>query len=410
MSIFNGWLMDNMKNKFKLFILKKIYIPMVKSQFRIACMTECLAHKLVQLMLRDFVDNFQLPGFDLEVDGAISHVVSKELDFPMYDDEAQRSFDGGVDQQVRDAFDSDDVRQIKCKCFLLRAFRAHLLRDSENERSQLECARKICPDVELPQFKDIAGWRKNFKEWHLAFKRELENKYALKLDLSLRDVAIIISMISSILLIGGYVYERIYLGVGFGVNIANYFSIGDYLSSAMDQLTFAMMNAAAFIVGMGLARYDNSVSKPKSSKWVVTFGRCVYRLLLWGGPAFAIWLYFIRPDLLTGASFVLLISFGVLSNNLARKYFRKHVAASFIITFISLFLVSVIIAAKVDSVKALTLPRNHGAQPVIHLKKAIKLDTSKMELLSSNSRYYFMYDRSRKRAVVIPKREVLYID
>ena len=97
--------------------------------------------------------------------------------------------------------------------------------------------------------KDIKPLHDLYKKRHQREKREFRTSKAQLVDLSLKEVTLLLSWFPIFLIIGGYTYANIVYS-RFDIVTDQFFLINDYLAVSLEQVNHVLIGAAAFLAGL----------------------------------------------------------------------------------------------------------------------------------------------------------------
>lgn len=187
------------------------------------------------------------------------HVVRKYFKIPL--PKSEQSFLDSNNEIIDEEFtlvqnnkslEERRVRYIEYLKYLFEGSVDYLPEDYPN-RSEM-----IRPEVSLltkSQFesntkKDIKDYKRKKKDFIKIIKLERERdriEKAPKLEITSQGTAIVITLFSVLFFITGFIYNQIFLGY-FGIDLSNFYSIADYLSSSASKIYYALLSVIASLI------------------------------------------------------------------------------------------------------------------------------------------------------------------
>lgn len=95
--------------------------------------------------------------------------------------------------------------------------------------------------LEIPNSDDFANIRSEFRKKFKAEKNVFRESGAKLIDFSLEKLTLFLPWISLLFIFAGYIHTRCIYGY-FGIEVDQFFSLNDYLSSSIEEITSALLN------------------------------------------------------------------------------------------------------------------------------------------------------------------------
>lgn len=313
-----------------------------------------------------------------------------------------------VDSLVEKVEKDTDVIKLIESYNLLRHFEGSYLKKKDEADYYLSKAQKTNPTVTLLKPNDLFSLERSLRKDINRIRDALSDREAIKISLSIQNAGAVISLVSSVFLISGYLYNRFLLGE-FGIEVSNFFTLTDYLASSIEAIRYSVSGAVIGMVSYFLGIHSAS----RKSVAQIEFERKKRQywpyIILLISIFYAIFTY-IRNSIVFYDSVYIIILFATMLSApwLARRYFREAQVVSFIIVFIFTFsghmfmsLGKTIHRLKYDSQEKVERYK-------IIFKEGIPIEPAKLVLITGNSNYLFLLDED-KNAIIMPKDQVQYI-
>lgn len=289
---------------------------------------------------------------------------------------------------------------------LAAAFYAVGAHDEANEREQ----RAKSFDERVPQlsrrllfFTEARAVRQQ-----LVLRRKLAARSSLKLDLSQQDIGVILTVLSSLFLISGFLYNKFLLGA-FGIDVSLFFSLSDYLAASIEKIRYSALGGLVGLGSLFLAMDKLARLPPDKSEREVTWSRIESALILVAFGYITARTYIDNsPYFYPALSFFLMLLGVNYSFRIADRYFKNVVVAHAAIVFLIVFSAYMFgsVALRINEI-------THSATTEdlkVHLVAGTSADLAGSILITANSSYYFFYNREKRRALVLPNSQVVYVD
>ena len=200
--------------------------------------------------------------------------------------------------------------------------------------------------------------------------------------------------IPAFFLFSGYIYESSLLNL-FSINISNYFSISDYISSSFNQIFITIFSillgffSGAFFQTKILQYRDSSGKKMIFSMIFLILPMTLLSIMIT-----SFFIYYELPFSFLGCAVILFFI----------AYFLGFVPFETIIFFFfCLIYVFLISKSAVDQYNTIV---DHRPNYIIKFKKDSRLLNGAYSIVTSNSKYYFFYDNKLHKVIIVPVENV----
>jgi hypothetical protein len=297
------------------------------------------------------------------------------------------------------------------KYWLVKAYLARILAHLDEEQYYLEKAREIKTDSEPLSKKGLVALGKEASEEGDWLRVEISERNAIKFKPSLQDAVYVVTIMSSIFFISGYLYTYLLLGK-FGVESSKYFSLADYLSASIDCIRCSVQSAFFAIFGYFLNFSGFLTESPRfllhfKFKW-----RDPTTLMILTVFSFMAGIGFLKdkPNI-AYLGLELLILFPALA--VAHWIAKKFSTASFKPLFCSMFLILFLCNLFTKTWRESAIINNFDIgdkKYTFYFKQDLNgLHEENLVLFLTNSKYLFFYDSQKKKLVIVPENGVKYI-
>lgn len=255
--------------------------------------------------------------------------------------------------------------------------------------------------------------RKNFKKI-LKLERERDRfEKAPKIEITSQGTAIVITLFSVLFFITGFIYNQLFLGY-FGINLSNFYSIADYLSSSASNTYYALLSVIASLI-LGLFLYPEYLygeipQRPKSKKTRRLEDIIFYSV----APIFgviAIYSYLSKDSNNFYFGLKMFLFFGSL--HLVPKiiiFFKNPIRSYFVILSLLLFFGTITFGAISNINNILNSELKDLKKYKIEFNNKALFKDESLILLSSTINYYFFYDKKNSTAKVVPSKEIISVE
>ena len=269
-------------------------------------------------------------------------------------------------------------------------------------------ARSYDPEVSVPDVKTIRTLLRKTRREVKSLEASISDREAFKISLSSQNFTALLSVLSALFLVSGYLYSRAFLGY-FGVEVANYFSLSDYIAASMEGIRYSVVATVFGSLGGFLGVHSISrMSYAQAAKTTIyrRINFVLFAALIWGGAAIA---YF--HDL---EAFYRLAALSILSLSfwpvgwLVRHYFedKDWTLAYFLILSALTFSLHLFASVRTDIHRIEYWEVSDLNQYDISFKEPVAFNTETTALLAANSRYLFLRDTATGKVYIIPTDQV----
>ena len=244
---------------------------------------------------------------------------------------------------------------------------------------------------------------KSIKRLHSTYKkrcrrevREFRETKAQRIPLDLESLAPLLKWISLCFVVGGYAYANILYG-HFDIPVGQFFSIGDYLATSLEQIRPLVFAILCYIAGVIYGyRRDTMITQfeigqeqrsARIPERITTFA-CLFILIehITGWPEYvAGWPERIFPPIALTFAVFWLVHSSIIS--IAYRYFENALQAGFTLLFLIVFGASLYfnVEHKIEEIEA---GRSETSFKIVVQSRTFTEDNS--TLVGSNSRYFFL--------------------
>ena len=231
-----------------------------------------------------------------------------------------------------------------------------------------------------------------------------------KLELDASKINFVVSLSASLFLVTGYFYNKYYLGY-FGIEVSDFYTIGDYLASSLDKISIAIFSALLavgfYLAGMykGLNRfiaadhYDEQVESSDIS------------MLIFIGFAsgFLVYTSYVDHPLAGTLMYLLLVfsAIGIIHITPIERFISNHIQVKVALVAITYFSVS--IYKDINSEVDLITDHEYKNPYSVVLSNDLFSDKDDIRLIASTSAYYFLYIPTSRSSYVVKKDDVSII-
>ncbi len=401
-------------------VFKLIYLPWLTLKYKTLRNSLKRANKvcalvalLMQYVLRYHEDMLGLKGESEHKNNLVTIVVGKlcGLKYRAALEPLAQKHKKEIGKVVAKAKRIDVITKSLVTFYELRALGFKVLEKEDEKTKYLKQARKLSAKARDLEIKDLYEIEKSVRKQIKSTRGEIADRGALKIDVSLQHVGAILTVVSSLFLVTGFLYNRFLLGA-FGIDVSQYFSLADYLASSIDKIRFAAFSALIATIALFLRiHYESrrleigfqSQGKKEKDYWlyfiivVVTAG--------------AIKSYYDESILFYTQMQVLILVIGIyVSWPIAYRYFAKPVPTFFSMIFLFSF------AGHMYASIGMTIHKFNNSdiedlrKYKLHLADGFSMDTNSLVVLSANNSYFFLYDVREKKAKIVRKDKVDYVE
>ncbi|HDN74174.1 MAG TPA: hypothetical protein ENG16_04030 [Archaeoglobus sp.] len=315
-----------------------------------------------------------------------------------------------IEREAREALGNASCKQLVAQTLLLRAYAFSRVNEEEAE-NYLKKAKLTDSSAEPLD-------PKSFKKIFEKLRREVKNRQeqeeiekALKFDI-FREVKTIATVVPVVFFISGLVYNLIYLG-SFGIGLSKFFTLNDYIATTIDQFFVkALILGGSFALGCWSYKVERSSKAEKVETWFHKFADYLPVIIIIALTGILA-LYFDLRDaywlFVMGLSILCFELFLGLLLKLSFKYAREPLRVFFYANILILFFLNVTFYAKYQAERIIKSDLSDVKKYHVVFADDVKLDESKLVLLSSTRDYHFFYSKENGNTYIIPSRLVISI-
>lgn len=334
------------------------------------------------------------------------------------------------DDQVNALFDSlmlyEKTRKDIANYYLLESFYLSYQRSNifqEYSDKAFEKAKTYLSSVQPVSKSDVSRIEKEVRFDVKELKKEIRRLNALRIETeklkSIKPIKItqshflfIASLFSTLFLIAGFIYNKILLGY-FGINVGDFFSASDYISSSVDVLVSVIVSSAGAIVSFFFGRGSSWTARIHSEQFEISKDKFRHPLI---GLIFILVLvvnvivqWYLTGEFI-GFAFYFLVLVGaivILDRLPFWKYIENQSAVLAAITSVLIF--ALVLSSKImEQINAIKSGKVSG-QYLMTFNSGYEKYSS-YTLIDSNSGYLFLWNPIAEKATIIPRSEVKRFD
>ena len=313
-----------------------------------------------------------------------------------------------VNSVVEAHHNSEIIRSILAKAFQIRSYLNAQCQDHEAEKIFIEIAKRHNPRISDIDASIISTELRSARSELRTLRQTASMKQAIKIELSSEHLITIISISSGLFLVSGFFYSRSILG-HFGVEVADYFSLSDYVAASIEGIRYSLFATIFAIIGGFLGIHNRSRLSYRQSKAMAgPFGK-LYLLFVVIILSATIHAYFAFPSRFYNTLILcVMVSSPKLIIWAVRRYFvQKHGRVwYFIIQSILLFSLHLHASVKNEIYRIESTPFGELKRYDIVFDESVTDDLTEAVLIASNSRYLFLRDGINKKTYILPTSQV----
>lgn len=229
----------------------------------------------------------------------------------------------------------------------------------------------------------------------------------IKLDLSSSQIGGVLSLVSALFALSGYIYNSVVYG-SLGIDVSLFFSLTDYLATSVEKIRYAAWSGALGVVVMFIGLNTNNRNpkirfEGRRAKLIDVNSYALIAALL----ILAAYQYLVGNSKYINILSVAAACAGIrISANLAVTYFVRPVIAMFSLTFLITFSALLFAAAYTVVVQVRTGIFSEYQEVRVVTMNNPPDNFSKNVLIGANSNYLFYYNAAQNQSLVIPKVDV----
>ncbi len=213
---------------------------------------------------------------------------------------------------------------------------------------------------------------------------------------------------TALFLCTGFFYNYIFFRL-FGVRVEIFFTLQDYLGSSIEKVYLIFFAVLVASVSSHVARYLLREEKILLRRRILRAALYAFPVLLFLAGIIVI-VAFDNPFGYYLLSFAVYISTDYVLFHLVFKGDHASYSRFFLLTVFLLYLLLLGSAIIIDRDAIYGEPLYELKHYRIHFTDNITLDQGPLVLLEANSTYYFFYNKQERRAVVMPRTMIEYIE
>ncbi|WP_429282277.1 hypothetical protein [Paraburkholderia sp. GAS41] len=390
-----GWL-------YKVWNLARVKVGKKANDLRSICIV------FLDRKIRTMNGNFLIYGKRVEDDALIGYIINKLIMTPC----SEAQFDAALERQsltgklIIQCEQNSDIQRVLAIYFSSLAFIHNILGNEADGEKYTALSAHHMPSFAPLQPKDIQKQYRKIVKQTRAIYNEVAERSAIKFSPSAASITSGFGIVSGVMIVAGIIYTSTLLG-SIGIKTSLFFSISDYLSTALDQIRLAMVSVA-LSVGMVFMEFRSaSIQLPRTrTSKRANIERAFYLaiiLSLMASVAFHAWKGEVDRDGIVALGTIFAYK---VSNKLCNWFFRPNA-----ITFIYISAILVFTANTTGSLLKEINDIKKGKwesreKITIVPKPDSKIKTATLILIDANSNYLFAIDKNSHIATVIPKDQI----
>jgi hypothetical protein len=227
-------------------------------------------------------------------------------------------------------------------------------------------------------------------------------------SLTLSDLHIFYLYLTAIFILTGFVYNHFFLGF-FGIRVENFFTLQDYLASSIEKIYLIIISLLFATLSSLLARLIIGSRKHILPHRILTALLYLIPLAMTAGGMVMLVSYH-QPYGYFMLSFAVFIAGDFFLFRIVFKGNHGSYSRYFYLTVFIFYLLLIISVVVYDRDSVLTEPMHSLSHYKVHFTRDIKIHEKDCIVLEANSNYFFFYDKKLKRAYVVPRDGISYIE
>lgn len=399
-------LLTKIKFKLALIIVRFVfaYIRKVKKKYYEACY-----NKLYVLANEHFNEN------DLGKNSKLAIRLTSIYIYEFDDDEIE------VDNKELESFkliaDNDEwIKKNIADLYRIKSF--SIIVDSELKNQYLEKARQLDSKSEpIREFKEIINLVKNIKKEYKVFLKEgrkLSNKRYEEeiekrinpIEITSQNISFLLTLFSTFFLISGIIYSKLYFYL-LGINISDFFSVSDYLSSSIDTLIITFISISIGMIFYFIGEKDRLKTSIYEEQFQTTSSyrkKEVYSLIF--ALIMCVITFFVAYFMQDRAYYnllypvILFVFFRYFWSLPIWKYFKSPEKVGFVLMSFSTFIISLVLTALTYHEELIHKKVEDNEYNILLKDKSH--DINKLIFITTNSNNLFMLTEDTKKVKIIP--------
>ena len=314
-----------------------------------------------------------------------------------------------VDTLVQKANSEVFTTEIKRDYWLLRNYIERIRDNEELAVFYLSRASKLGDNVKPLEHRDMDSLKRKAKKERRRLRNVLADRGALKIDISAQGIVVLISLVSSLFLVSGYLYNYFLLRE-FGIDVSLFFTLSDYVAASLSRLSSIFIGAFFAFLGYFLGVHSLSRKSEAQIKLEGKFAQ--YRnngvvLLLFTFTAIAYYRQEFQIFYRTGHLFLICIALLVLPY-ICSRFFKRPIPVLCGFVFTASFVTSLwsSIGINLDRLKHEEITQK--IEYDIKLRDGFLLPSNNVKLIAGNSGFFFFLDESLK-PIILNRNQVDYL-
>ena len=358
-----------------------------------------------------------LAGHDEKFDRAVHlaalrllkpEIFGLEKDFPSRDisDKVQEVYDGlnalysenkkDVDSMVQKIANDLRVKRVLRDYWLILNLVENIDENETLAEYNLKRAAKLGLEAALLSYRDLKSLERTTRRDAVGLRESVADREALKVDFSALGVAVLVTIVSALFTISGYLYNH-ELFSAFGVDVSKFFTLSDYIASSISRLSNSFIAAGLVILGFFHGHYRSS--RKSTAQFNYEKGKRKYLDYIIVGALAIITAIAYKLDMILfyPAGFLTIAALAMfLLPKICRKVFKKSNAAMYALIFSVCFFAEVWRSVG-TTIAIFRYGDLHEMKAYdIELKDSTSFSTSDHLLIAANSGFLFFLDEERK--------------
>ena len=313
-----------------------------------------------------------------------------------------------VDQLLANHGAASTISTTLTSYFQLESFLQNRLGNKKGQEYYMDVARNYDPEVLMPDIKTIRALGRKTRREIKSLETSISDRGALKISLSGPNLNVVLTVVSTLFLVSGYLYSRAFLG-HFGVEVAKYFALSDYVAASIDGIQYAVVAAAAGILGSFFgAHYLSRMSfslKAQTRKKRRFLSSLVPAML--GVSAAIAYVQEVETFYSIAPLFIFSLSFRPV-RWFVHRYVKDEdrVIAIFLMLAILTFSLHLFASVRKDIYRIEHAEGSGLKQYDILFKEPVVFNTDATVLLAGNGGYVFLRDASSGKVYIVPRDQI----
>lgn len=343
------------------------------------------------------------PSYE-KVKKSMDHIVARNRRHRLDYDENKEA----VDQLVAKCGVQAAIRTTLTRIFQVKSLIENLVGNKKGQEYYMGSARSYDPEASVPDVRTVRALLRETRKEIRSLETSISDREALKISLSIQDLTAGLTALSVLFLVSGYLYNRALLG-NFGVEVAKYFSLSDYVAASMDGIEYSLMAAVVGSLGGFLGAHSVSRMSFARAEETGSRRRTTFRLLITGNCCAAIIVYFVEPEAFYRLSAVAIISLSFRPVFwFVYRYFhdKDWTLARFLILSVLMFSLHLYASVQTEIYRIEHKAVSDLKKYDISFKGPVAFNTDTTVLLVANSGHLFLRDTATGKVFITPRSQV----